>query len=90
MLERFHVDKKIAVLVSKQKMETTVEQIFLKIGFNKKDAKQATDVLIYSDIRGIESHGVSNMLREYVKSANDGGINTISIQYFFRSLINLL
>ena len=35
MLERFHVDKKIAVSVSKQKMETTVEQIFLKIGFNK-------------------------------------------------------
>ena len=76
MLERFHVDKKIAILVSKKKMESTVEQIFLKIGFNKNDAKQATDVLVYSDIRGIESHGVSNMLRAYVKSANEGGINT--------------
>ena len=63
MLERFHVDKKIAIYVSKQKMKTTVEQIFLKIGFNKNDAKQATDVLVYSDIRGIENHGVSNMLR---------------------------
>ncbi len=47
MLERFHVDKKIAHSVSKQKMETTVEQIFLKIGFNKIDAKQAADVLVY-------------------------------------------
>ena len=75
MLERFHVDKKIAVLVQKEKMRNTVEQIFLKIGFNQDDAKQATDVLVYSDIRGIETHGVSNMLREYVKGVNQGEIN---------------
>jgi LDH2 family malate/lactate/ureidoglycolate dehydrogenase len=53
----------------------TVTDIFLKMGMSKKDAAQSADVLVYADVRGIESHGVSNMLRRYVESFKEGGIN---------------
>ena len=75
MLERFHVPEDIAVRVDISNMQKTVENIFLKMGMTKKDSTQAADVLLYADIRGIETHGVSNMLRGYVKSFGEGGIN---------------
>ncbi len=56
-------------------MRATVEDIFGKMGMSNEDAAQATDVLIYADVRGIETHGVSNMLRRYVESFGEGGIN---------------
>ena len=32
-------------------------------------------VLVYADLRGIESHGVSNLMRNYVKGFSEGAIN---------------
>ena len=45
------------------------------MGMPDEDSVQAADVLLYADIRGIESHGVSNMMRAYVQGFNEGGIN---------------
>ena len=56
-------------------MHTTVVDIFLKMGMSADDAEQAAEVLVYADIRGIETHGVSNMLRGYVKQFGNGAIN---------------
>ena len=56
-------------------MMATVQDIFLRMGMSDADAAQSADVLVYADVRGIESHGVSNMLRRYVESFNQGGIN---------------
>ena len=56
-------------------MHATVTDIFLKMGMPADDAANGADVLVYADIRGIESHGVSNMLRRYVESFGEGGIN---------------
>ena len=56
-------------------MHATVVDIFLKMGMPADDAELAAEVLVYADIRGIETHGVSNMLRGYVKSFAAGGIN---------------
>ena len=75
MLERFHVPHDIAVKVNHEEIFSVVEDIFIKMGMSKVDAKQSADVLIYADVRGIESHGVSNMLRRYVESFSEGGIN---------------
>lgn len=75
MLERFHVPEDIAVRVPQEDARATVEDIFRKMGMSDEDAEQAADVLLYADIRGIESHGVSNMLRRYVQSFGEGGIN---------------
>ena len=75
MLERFHVPSDEAVHVNKDDMHATVVDIFLKMGMPPDEAEVASDVLVYADIRGIETHGVSNMLRNYVKSFGEGGIN---------------
>ncbi|MDA1280601.1 MAG: Ldh family oxidoreductase, partial [Chloroflexi bacterium] len=75
MLERFHVPSDIAVHVAPDDMHATVTDIFLKMGMSADDANQAAEVLVYADIRGIETHGVSNMLRRYVESFGEGRIN---------------
>lgn len=38
-------------------------------------AKHASDALLYADLRGIDSHGVSNMLPKYVSGLRSGVIN---------------
>ena len=75
MLERFHVSDDIAVRVGIDPMRATVEDIFRKMGMSDVDAEQSADVLLYADIRGIDSHGVSNMLRQYVADFGAGNIN---------------
>jgi LDH2 family malate/lactate/ureidoglycolate dehydrogenase len=66
MLKRFLVPEPDQVLVSEAAVRSATEAIFVKMGMTEKDAALATDVLITSDLRGCESHGVSNMLRSYV------------------------
>jgi LDH2 family malate/lactate/ureidoglycolate dehydrogenase len=75
MLERFHVPEDIAIRVRQEAMRATVEEIFQAMGMPQVDARQAADVLMYADIRGIESHGVSNMMRPYVVGFKEGRIN---------------
>ena len=75
MLERFHVPHDIEVRVKVKDLDTTVTAIFEKMGLVKPDAVQASDALVYADVRGIETHGVSNMLRSYVAGYGKGAIN---------------
>ncbi|MDA1010101.1 MAG: Ldh family oxidoreductase [Chloroflexi bacterium] len=75
MLERFHVPEDQAVHVPQAEMRRTVEEIFGALGMPEENARVAADVLLYADIRGIESHGVSNMMRNYVAGLKDGSIN---------------
>jgi L-2-hydroxycarboxylate dehydrogenase (NAD+) len=75
MLERFHVPPHLAVRVQHTDMFATVQDIFVKMGMPPDHAEQATDVLLYADLRAIDSHGVSNMLRVYVDAFKKGDIN---------------
>ena len=75
MLEQFHVPAEIEVRVPPAAMRATVEDIFRKLGMPDEHAVQSADVLLYADVRGIESHGVSNVLRVYVDGFRDGRIN---------------
>jgi LDH2 family malate/lactate/ureidoglycolate dehydrogenase len=75
MLDRFHVSDDIAVRIAEAPMRATTEDIFRKMGMSDEDAIQSADVLLYADIRGIDSHGVSNMLRQYVADFGTGNIN---------------
>ena len=75
MLERFKVPEEIAIRVHQEDMRKTVEEIFMKMQMSQEDSIQAADVLIYADLRGIESHGVSNMMRKYIEMFKDGTIN---------------
>ena len=75
MLERFHVPEDIAIRVPEEDMRATVEDIFRKMRMPNEDAALAADVLMYADIRGVESHGVSNMMRSYVRDFQEGRMN---------------
>ena len=65
MLETFKVPKKEQVRISETSLRRSVTAFFEKMGESSEDAAIAADTLVTSDLRGVESHGVSNMLRYY-------------------------
>ncbi len=75
MLERFKVPEEDRVYVREERMRDATEKIFLKMGLADDDAKLSADVLMLSDLRGCETHGVSNMLRRYVGQYGSGELN---------------
>ena len=75
MLEQFHVPSDEEVRIDPEAMRQTVHEIFVSLGMSYEHAKQSTDVLLYADTRGIDSHGVSNMLRRYIEQIHDDVIN---------------
>ena len=75
MLERFKVPEDVAVRVHAATMRQAVEDIFATLGMSASDAAKCADPLIYADLRGIDSHGVSNMMRPYVAGLKGGHIN---------------
>ncbi|MEG3582411.1 MAG: Ldh family oxidoreductase [Chloroflexota bacterium] len=72
MLERFHIPEEDEIRVNPEKLREVSEQIFMKCGMNFANSEIATDVLLQADIRGVDTHGVSNMLRNYVMYLTEG------------------
>jgi L-2-hydroxycarboxylate dehydrogenase (NAD+) len=75
ILERFKVPKQDEVRVSEAALRQAVTQIFAKVGVTPEDAAEGADVLVMTDLRGVETHGVSNMLRLYVQDYKAGKLN---------------
>ena len=75
MLPRFRVDLEEAISVSGDDLKGTVASIFEKVGVPAEDAELGADVLVLADLRGVDSHGVSNMLRSYLGGYQRGEIN---------------
>jgi LDH2 family malate/lactate/ureidoglycolate dehydrogenase len=75
MLDRFKVPPADQVRVSEAELRRTVGAIFEKMHLTPEDAALGADVLVTTDLRGVDSHGVSNMLRSYVQSYQKGEIN---------------
>ena len=74
-VERFTVPDDIAIRVDQATMRAAVENIFEGVGMPRPDAEQAADTLLYADLRGIDSHGVSNMFPIYMHWFRDGHLN---------------
>ena len=79
MLERFKVPEDIAVRVPPATMRQAVEDMFTALGMSPDDAAKCADPLIYADLRGIDSHGVSNMTPFYVAGLKSGRINATPV-----------
>ena len=75
MLERFKVPSEDCVNVMPDRIRAATEAVFLKMGLDEEGARVSTNVLITNDLRGVETHGVSNMLRRYVKEYSEGKLN---------------
>lgn len=75
MLEHFKVPSDIAVKVPVDRLRAATEAVFKKCGVPEQEAELAADVLMFADQHGIDTHGVSNMLRSYVNMYNTGAMN---------------
>jgi L-2-hydroxycarboxylate dehydrogenase (NAD+) len=75
ILERFKVPDTDQVYVPEQALRQTVTAIFEKVGVLPEAAAEGADVLVSTDLRAVESHGVSNMLRVYVQQYRTGVLN---------------
>ena len=75
MVERLRVTDEDSMRVAEDDLREVVRAIFLKCGVPDEYADQATDVLVTSDLRGVESHGVSNSLRGYVQGFMEDELN---------------
>ena len=75
MLERFQLAERGFPRVAENNLRETVEAIFLKMGLDREDAQLGADVMVTADLRAVESHGVSNMLRGYVRDYQRGQTN---------------
>jgi LDH2 family malate/lactate/ureidoglycolate dehydrogenase len=63
------------MLVSHQTLRSFTNKIFVAMGCSDEDAALAADVLLKSDLRGIDSHGVAR-LSGYARLYEKGRINT--------------
>ena len=77
MMEHFLVPEVDAVRVTEDAARAGTQAIFEKMGLSGNDAALCADVLITSDLRGCESHGISNMLRRYIDSYRAGRFNPV-------------
>ena len=75
MLKHFEVPEADQVLVAETTARTGMQALFERMGMPAEDAATCTDVLITSDLRGCESHGISNMVRRYVDMYGEGILN---------------
>ena len=75
MLEQFHVPEDERVYVEPGRMRAATEDLFMRCGLDDASAKACTDVLLTNDLRAVETHGVSNMMRNYVASYMSGRLN---------------
>ena len=75
MLPQFRVKQEEAINVSGDDLLATVAGIFEKMGVPAADAQVGADALVLADLRGVDSHGVSNMLKSYVNGYTSGQIN---------------
>ncbi|HJM89658.1 MAG TPA: Ldh family oxidoreductase [Dehalococcoidia bacterium] len=74
-LDLFKVPADQAVYVDIASLRETTQAVFEQMGVPSEDAALATDVMVMADMRGVDSHGVSNMLRSYVTGYQEGRHN---------------
>src|SRR5687768_507575 len=74
-LDVFKVPEEEAVRVDQNELRSLVTTIFERVNVPRDDAALGADVLVTADMRGVDSHGVSNMLRGYVTGFQEGRTN---------------
>ena len=78
---RFKVPEKDKIYVSAEKISDLTEKLFKSAGVSDEGARNSTNVLIGNDLRGVESHGVSNGLRLYLERYSSGSYNSKPVIY---------
>ncbi|MBI4337536.1 MAG: Ldh family oxidoreductase [Chloroflexi bacterium] len=65
------------VLVNPDKLRKFATSVLVKLGVPEEDARMSADVLVRADLRGVETHGMSNnnLGRIYVRGIREGTVN---------------
>jgi len=63
-------------LVRADSLRSFVQQVFDRIGYPQGEASDATDVLMWASLRGIDTHGVRNLKPYYVDRTLQGQLRT--------------
>jgi LDH2 family malate/lactate/ureidoglycolate dehydrogenase len=58
--------------ISADTLRRFVEQVFLRIGYPHDQASDATDVLMWASLRGVDTHGIRNLKPYYVDRTREG------------------
>ena len=66
--------------IPEDSLRETATAVFEKMGLSNEDAAEGAHVLVMTDLRGVETHGVSNMLRTYVNQYGDGTLKPESTE----------
>lgn len=72
------------VTIPCEQLRQAVVDVLERLEVVPPDARQAADVLIEADLRGVESHGVSNLLRVYADGLRSGTITARPRQQVLR------
>ena len=75
MLKQFQIPQENVVRVDHNRLRETTKALFAAYGVPEVDAEIGADVLVRADLRGVDTHGVSNMLRHYLSDFKNGVIN---------------
>ena len=67
MFNRFKAPLPDTLRISEDSLRQTTAAILTMMGCSPRDATTGADTLVATDLRGVESHGVSNQLRVYVR-----------------------
>ena len=73
--DRLRIPEHLTTRVPVDTMRATVEDLFVASGMPREDAVQSADVLIWADLRGVDSHGASNMMAFYLQAFKAGTTN---------------
>jgi LDH2 family malate/lactate/ureidoglycolate dehydrogenase len=75
MFEEYKVPEAIAIRLPIDAVRMSIENIFQALDVPKENAKRMADVLLYADIHGIDSHGISHMMQWYTQGLEEGWLN---------------
>ena len=78
MLKQLKIPVTDQVRVPHDSLRRTVAAFFEYMGETPEGARVAANTLVVADLRGVESHGVSNMMPYYLQYYTDGRINSNS------------
>lgn len=78
MLNCFKVSDELAVRVDVQVIEDTVKRILFAVGIPEDAAAVASNSLVYADLHGIDSHGISNLVPTYLQRIERDEINPLA------------
>lgn len=75
MPTRYKVPPELQVRVRHQSVRSTAAKILHSAGVPVAEADEAADVLVTADVRGVDSHGVSNHVPLYMEYYGTGALN---------------